>query len=67
MPSFASQPNKLSESGRVSSLENLDPGLFLQANPVFTGSRVGSEDDSGVFSRDDPEDAERQEEHQPWK
>lgn len=54
-PSFASEPNKLTEAGRLRALANLDAGLFLQVNPVFTGSRVGVVNDAGGFVREKPE------------
>jgi uncharacterized protein DUF5916/cellulose/xylan binding protein with CBM9 domain len=54
-PSFAREPNKLSESGQLQSLANLNPGLFLQVNPVFTGSKVGTLDATGDFNRTSPE------------
>jgi len=44
--------NRLAQSGRLSGLQDLDPGLFMEVNPVITGSRVGAWDDEGdVFRR----------------
>jgi uncharacterized protein DUF5916 len=54
-PSFARTVNKLTEAGRLLSLENLTPGRFLQINPVFTGSRNGELDGADVFNRENPE------------
>ena len=53
-PSFANQPNKLLEAGRLLELRDLDPGLFLEINPVVTGSLNGALDDNDVFLRGDP-------------
>lgn len=36
--------NALSRSGTLSGLQRLDPGLFLEVNPVLTGSRAGAYD-----------------------
>ncbi|MFQ5537200.1 MAG: DUF5916 domain-containing protein [Gemmatimonadota bacterium] len=47
--------NKLSQSGRLTNLRDLDPGLFMEFNPVVTGNRFGRYDtDLGRFVRDDP-------------
>ncbi len=53
-PSFANQPNKLLEAGQLLELRNLDPGLFMEINPVVTGSLNGALDDNDDFLRDDP-------------
>ena len=53
-PSFANQPNKLLEAGKLQDLRDLDPGLFMEINPVVTGSLNGALDDNDVFLRDDP-------------
>ncbi len=37
--------NKLSQAGELTGLENLDPGLFLEMNPVMTGKRLGAYDE----------------------
>lgn len=54
-PSFANQPNKLLEAGHLLGLTDLDPGLFMEINPVVTGSRNGALDDAGQFLHDDPD------------
>ena len=53
-PSFANQPNKLLEAGKLQELRDLDPGLFMEINPVVTGSFDGALDDDDIFFRDDP-------------
>lgn len=46
--------NRLSQSGRLNGLMNLDMGLFVELNPVLTSRRIGLyDDDVGVFARDD--------------
>jgi hypothetical protein len=46
--------NRLAQAGKLNELRNLDMGLFLELNPVLTGSRVGEVDDFGTFSHQDP-------------
>ena len=46
--------NKLTQAGKLTGLLNLDMGLFMELNPVLTGSRNGSVDDLGNFGHDDP-------------
>jgi len=53
-PSFANQPNKLLEAGQLQDLRDLDPGLYMEINPVLTGSLDGALDDDDLFFRDDP-------------
>ncbi len=53
-PSFANQPNKLIEAGKLLELRDLDPSLFMEINPVFTGSVDGALSDNDEFFRDDP-------------
>ncbi len=53
-PSFANQPNKLLEAGRLLELRDLDPGLFMEINPVMTGSLDGALDANDDFLRGDP-------------
>ena len=45
--------NQLALAGSLKGLRDLDRGLFLELNPVLTGSRQGSYDsDAGAFARD---------------
>ncbi len=46
--------NKLTQAGKLNGLRNLDMGLFLELNPVLTGSRNGSLDADGAFGHADP-------------
>jgi hypothetical protein len=47
--------NQLTQSGTLDGLLELDPGLFLEMNPVVTGKRLGAYDsDAGAFRREDP-------------
>jgi hypothetical protein len=47
--------NQLTQAGTLSGLRDLDPGMFLQFQPVVTGKSVGEIDDAtGQFSRSDP-------------
>lgn len=46
--------NRLTQTGRLNGLRDLDMGLFMELNPVVTGARNGSADDLGVFTHDDP-------------
>ena len=56
-PSFANQPNKLLEAGQLLDLRDLDPGLFMEINPVVTGSLDGARNDEDAFLREDPKGA----------
>jgi hypothetical protein len=47
--------NKLTQAGRLNELRNLDMGLFMELNPVVTGSRVGEINDLGSFEHQSPE------------
>jgi hypothetical protein len=47
--------NKLTQAGKLNGLQSLDMGLFMELNPVLTGSRSGAIDDLGAFVHDDPE------------
>lgn len=48
--------NKLAQTGELTGLEDLDPGLFLELNPVMTGKRLGSySEDLGRYVREDPQ------------
>ncbi|MEZ4415431.1 MAG: DUF5916 domain-containing protein [Gemmatimonadota bacterium] len=42
------QANRLAQSGRLVGLRDLDPGLFLEVNPVVTASRSGALDAEGA-------------------
>lgn len=45
--------NKMEQFGSLTSLRNLDPGLFMEINPVQTLTRQGAyDDDLGAFERD---------------
>jgi hypothetical protein len=47
--------NELSQFGTLSGLTDLDPGLFLQFQPVVTGKSIGElDDETGAFNRSDP-------------
>ncbi|MEJ2206472.1 MAG: DUF5916 domain-containing protein [Gemmatimonadota bacterium] len=47
--------NRLGQSGKLTGLRNLDPGLFLELNPVVTGNRFGSYDtEADRFAHGDP-------------
>lgn len=41
-PRSREQANALAQSGRLEGLRDLDAGLFLEVNPVLTGSRAGT-------------------------
>ena len=48
--------NRLTQSGKLTGLQGLDAGLFMEINPVVTGKRLGSFDDEvGAFAREDPD------------
>ena len=52
-PRSSETANKLAQAGRISGLRELDPGLFMEVNPVLTGTRVGSWDgDLDAFRRE---------------
>ena len=45
--------NRLTQSGKLTGLQELDPGMFLEINPVLTGNRFGERDeDTDVFGHD---------------
>jgi hypothetical protein len=47
--------NRLAQAGKLRGLRNLDMGLFMELNPVLTGTRFGEYDDQGgSFRRGDP-------------
>jgi hypothetical protein len=48
--------NQLTQTGTLSGLRDLDPGLFFEFNPVLTGKRIGGVDsETGAFDRENPE------------
>ena len=54
-PLSRDRANQLEQSGTLDELQDLDPGLFLEINPVATGKRLGAYDsDAGAFQHDDP-------------
>lgn len=44
--------NRLTLAGKLTGLRNLDMGLFMELNPVLTGSRNGAIDTNGDFGHD---------------
>lgn len=46
--------NRLTQTGKLNGLRNLDMGLFMELNPVVTGAVNGQVDDLGVFGHEDP-------------
>jgi hypothetical protein len=46
--------NKLTQAGKLNGLRELDTGLFMELNPVITGSRTGEQDELGDFAHADP-------------
>ena len=54
-PITAEETNELAQAGALRGLRGLDPGLFLEVNPVATGKRLGhyDEDRDGLV-HDDP-------------
>ena len=51
-PVTANVANKMEQFGRLTRLENLDPGLFLEINPVQTITKAGAYDpDTGSLRR----------------
>ncbi len=54
-PISRDRANQLEQSGTLGDLRDLDPGLFLEINPVATGKRLGAYDsDADAFRREDP-------------
>jgi hypothetical protein len=47
--------NKLTQAGRLNELRELDMGLFMELNPVVTGSVNGELDETGTFGHESPE------------
>ncbi len=55
-PLRSSISNKLAQMGQLTGLKNLDPGLFLELNPVMTGKRTNAyDDDLERYVRHDPQ------------
>jgi hypothetical protein len=55
-PITADVSNRLAQSGKLTGIRGLDPGIMMEINPVLTGRRIGSyDDDLGAFHREDPE------------
>lgn len=54
-PQSSDAANPLRQYGKLQGLQGLDPGLFLEMNPVLTGSRLGALDATGEqFRHEDP-------------
>ena len=54
-PITADETNKLALAGQLLSLGRLDPGLFLELNPVVTGRRTGElDEETGSFGHESP-------------
>jgi len=53
-PLTADIANRLTQAGKLEGLKGLDMGLFMELNPVLTGSRAGELDESGHFSHSSP-------------
>jgi hypothetical protein len=48
--------NRLTQSGKLTGLQGLDAGLFMEINPVVTGKRLGTIDSElGTFGHQSPE------------
>ncbi len=48
--------NQLTQAGKLTGLKDLDPGLFMEINPVLTGKRIGTVDeDTDAFRRQSAE------------
>jgi hypothetical protein len=45
-PLSSGQANALAQSGRLTGVDDVDPGLFLEVNPVVTGAKAGAFDSS---------------------
>ncbi len=55
-PISSNVANPLTQAGKLAGLRGLDPGLFLEVNPVLTGKRVGEfDDDLQAMLRGDPD------------
>lgn len=44
--------NRLTQSGKLTGLRELDPGMFMEINPVLTGNRFGALDENDRFVHD---------------
>ncbi len=47
-PVTRNETNQLAQAGRLAGLRDLDAGLFLEVNPVVTGTRLGTYDDAAA-------------------
>ncbi|MDH3223151.1 MAG: carbohydrate binding family 9 domain-containing protein [Gemmatimonadota bacterium] len=55
-PITSEQANRLAQSGTLSGLRDLDPGMFLEVNPTVVASRTGSYARGiGSFTHDSPQ------------
>lgn len=50
-PVTANTSNQMEQFGSLTGLENMDPGLFLELNPVQTVTSQGTFDDDGTLER----------------
>ncbi len=53
-PISRNETNQLAQAGQLEGLRGLNAGLFLEMNPVLTGSRQGTADDTGLLIHDSP-------------
>ena len=54
-PMTADVSNRLAQSGKLTGIRGLDPGIMLEINPVLTGRQIGAYDeDLGAYDREDP-------------
>ena len=53
-PISAAVANRLTQAGKLNGLRGLDMGLFMEVNPVVTGSRNGALDENDAFVHADP-------------
>ncbi len=54
-PLTSNSASQLTQFGKLAGLRDLDPGMFMEINPVLTGNRFGAEGEDGVFGHDDPD------------
>lgn len=53
-PTTNNEANRLAQSGSLRGLQDLDPGLFMEVNPVLTASRQGAWDEASQGLLRDP-------------